>query len=346
MSKNTKRIRSVGTNTNAFGVDSEWHKGATMKVLPRLKERRVNHIRLSDSTDLRDTYAFGKQIGQGGFGTVISVYDKHAEKNWALKIVSKAAVGDRIDTIYREINILKMVDHPHIIYLEKVYESSKKIYLVLELCFGTLSTLFNEKKPFSESDAKKIIRDLSSAVSYLHKNDIVHRDLKLENILIAKNPDDENDKLYIKITDFGLSIVKQGNDYENMLHDCCGTLAYMAPEIITSRSYSQQCDVWAIGVIMYMLLSGNLPFYSDHEANLTAMICNEELSYTFTSTPEAIDLMTKMLNKNPALRATAIEVLQHPWIIGEQIKDSNVSENVLDMMRLWRSEMMVPIANF
>ncbi|KAF5302300.1 hypothetical protein FQA39_LY10339 [Lamprigera yunnana] len=334
----SKSARTVATNTNTFKCAANCAK----KDLG-LKERRVNHIKLSDSTDLKEIYSFGKKIGQGGFGTVISILDKRNDKNWALKMVSKAAVGERIDTIYREINILKMVNHPHIIYLEKVFESSKEIYLVLELCYGTLSAMYSRRKPFAEDDTKKVIRDLASAVSYLHKNDIVHRDLKLENILIAKNPDDEHDQLYIKVTDFGLSIVKKGNGYENMLHDCCGTLVYMAPEIITSRSYSQQCDVWAIGVIMYMLLSGSLPFYSDQEPELTATICEEEPSYArFAASPEAIDLMTKLLNKNPALRATASEVSRHPWIIGRQIKESDISGNVLDMMKLWKTEMMLP----
>ncbi|KAK5643262.1 hypothetical protein RI129_007107 [Pyrocoelia pectoralis] len=326
MSKSFKRTRNIATNTN-----SNWNASAI--DAGKLKERHVNHIRLSDSSDLRDVYSFGKEIGKGGFGTVINVIDRRGEKEWALKIVSKAAMKEKIDTVYQEIRILKMVNHPHIIYLEKVYESAKKIYLVLELCYGTLSTIYMDQKLFSESNARKIISDLTSAVSYLHKHDIVHRDLKLENILIAKNPEDVNDKLYIKITDFGLGIVKQGSGYEDMLHDLCGTLVYMAPEIITNRSYSQQCDVWAIGIIMYMLLMGSLPFYSQPSYD------------NFTGSTEALDLLTKLLNKNPALRSTAVEVTQHPWIVGEEINHTKGSENVLDMMRLWRSDMMLPIGD-
>ncbi|KAB0791036.1 hypothetical protein PPYR_02836 [Photinus pyralis] len=339
MSKSFKRIRSFATNTT-----SNWN--SSIKDTGKLKERDIYHVRLSDSSDLRSTYSFGEQIGRGGFGTVINVVDRQSEKEWALKIVCKAAVKEKIDTVYREIRILKMVNHPHIIYLDKVYESAKKIYLVLELCRGTLSTIYKEQKPFSESNARKIIRDLTSAVSYLHKHDIVHRDLKLENILIAKNPEDVDDELFIKITDFGLSIVKQGSGYENMLHDLCGTFVYMAPEIITMHSYSQQCDVWAIGIIMYMLLMGDLPFYSPDERVLTDMICESQPSYNnFPGSTEALDLLTKLLNKNPALRSTAVEVTQHPWIVGEEINEAKEPENVLDMMRLWRSDMMLPIGD-
>lgn len=119
----------------------------------------------------------------------------------------------------------------------------------------------------------------------------------------------------------------------------------LAPEIITSRSYSQQCDVWAVGVIMYTLLSGRYPFYSTKEQELTEMICNEEpLLSGLSASYGALHLIRKILVKNPALRITAAEMSQHPWIIGKPMTlDENSTDNVLDMMRLWRSELMVQI---
>ncbi|XP_049809261.1 serine/threonine-protein kinase 33-like [Schistocerca nitens] len=127
----------------------------------------------------------------------------------------------------REIRILRLISHPNIIYLEKVYETPKNLYLVLELCTGTLAKEFYERRPFSEADTREVIRKLASAVAYLHSNGIVHRDLKLENILLTTNPDDPEDKLYIKVTDFGQSVVRSGVAYDQMLHERCGTMAYM-----------------------------------------------------------------------------------------------------------------------
>ncbi|XP_047112020.1 serine/threonine-protein kinase 33-like [Schistocerca piceifrons] len=132
----------------------------------------------------------------------------------------------------REIRILRLISHPNIIYLEKVYETPKNLYLVLELCTGTLAKEFYERRPFSEADTREVIRKLASAVAYLHSNGIVHRDLKLENILLTTNPDDPEDKLYIKVTDFGQSVVRSGVAYDQMLHERCGTMAYMGKEEI------------------------------------------------------------------------------------------------------------------
>lgn len=143
-----------------------------------------------------------------------------------------------------------MVKHPHIIHLERVYETGSKIYLILERCLEELAQRFKRNKPFTETDARKVVSEVASALTYLHKygkliskkhfhtmhnvqqllfllSDIVHRDLKLENLLLALNPMDPTDSLYVKITDFGLSVIKQGTRPQDMLTDCCGTLAYM-----------------------------------------------------------------------------------------------------------------------
>ncbi|XP_049957970.1 serine/threonine-protein kinase 33-like [Schistocerca serialis cubense] len=158
-------------------------------------------------------------------------------------------------------------------------EIKDNLYLVLELCTGTLAKEFYERRPFSEADTREVIRKLASAVAYLHSNGIVHRDLKLENILLTTNPDDPEDKLYIKVTDFGQSVVRSGVAYDQMLHERCGTMAYMAPEVMELRMYSHQCDVWSMGVITYLLLVGDFPFTGDSPEQLRQRVLNDELRF-------------------------------------------------------------------
>ncbi|XP_063975096.1 serine/threonine-protein kinase 33-like [Diachasmimorpha longicaudata] len=187
-----------------------------------------------------------------------------------------------------------------------------------------------------------VVKNLACALGYLHKNDIVHRDLKLENILITKNPVDPDDQLYIKITDFGLSATRNGPGHDDMLHDFCGTITYMAPEMVTTKSYSQQCDVWSMGIIMYVLLTGTFPFFSKNELQLYKLITTADVDYSVLQcSNEGKHLLRKLLERNPAFRITAAEVSHHPWISGAPGQVSTDSSNVLDMMRLWKDEMSV-----
>ncbi|XP_046737968.1 serine/threonine-protein kinase 33-like [Diprion similis] len=323
----------------------------------KLKERDLIHKRITDLAELQRIYEFGEILGKGSFGTVVKASHKGTGINWAVKIINKSQAGaSRIMLVEREIHILKLVNHPNIILLDRVFESPKAIYLIFELCTGSLAKTFKAKKRFEEKETLTVIRSLAGALSYLHKNDIVHRDLKLENILIAANPQNPDDDLHIKVTDFGLSAVRGGTGYETMLHDCCGTLTYMAPEMIATKSYSQQCDVWSMGIIMYVLLVGKFPFYSTNDQHLHLLVKTQELDFSGLPCSEgAKHLLSKMLQKNPAFRVTAAEVENHPWIAVSMNQYVNVyrnaskgnhsmlqahSSNVLDMMRMWRTEMM------
>ncbi|XP_049861728.1 serine/threonine-protein kinase 33-like [Schistocerca gregaria] len=194
----------------------------------RLKERPMLYQRLNDDEQIHRFYDFGDELGRGKFGVVMRVRAQLTGLCWAIKVIEKSqAKNQGMKLLEREIRILRLISHPNIIYLEKVYETPKNLYLVLELCTGTLAKEFYERRPFSEADTREVIRKLASAVAYLHSNGIVHRDLKLENILLTTNPDDPEDKLYIKVTDFGQSVVRSGVAYDQMLHERCGTMAYM-----------------------------------------------------------------------------------------------------------------------
>uniref|UniRef100_A0A8C6VD40 Serine/threonine kinase 33 n=1 Tax=Naja naja TaxID=35670 RepID=A0A8C6VD40_NAJNA len=236
------------------------------------------------------------------------------------KVNREKAGSSAVKLLEREVSILKRVNHEHIIHLEEVFETPKRVYLIMELCEdGELKEILQRKGQFSESETRHIIQSLASAIAYLHKKDIVHRDLKLENILVKSSDiDEENEmKLNIKVTDFGLAVQKMGGS-ESMFQSTCGTPIYMAPEVIFAHDYSQQCDVWSIGVIMYMLLSGEPPFMASSEEKLFEVIKKGDLHFKQpiwqTVNKAAKNILRLLLKVDPAHRITANELLDCQWI--------------------------------
>ncbi|XP_017781173.1 PREDICTED: serine/threonine-protein kinase 33-like [Nicrophorus vespilloides] len=305
--------------------------------------RYVKHIKIDDDEVVSQIYNCGDLLGSGTFGKVYQVRDNKNSHVWAMKVVHKQALSSGLMKAFeREVQIMKMVQHPHIIYLHEIYETSKKIYLITEKCYTDLMKLFVGGRKFPESETRRITNDLSGAVAYLHKINIVHRDIKMDNVLVTTNPDDENDNMFIKLTDFGLSIVKTGRTHTDMLHDRCGTFVYMAPEVLLHQSYSQQCDVWAIGVIMYALLAGRMPF-DPNDNDVMKSICHGTINIDALHASNACkDLLDKILEKNPAVRITAIEILSHPWFIGETtMQKTTYSNNIIEMMRQCNDDLKV-----
>lgn len=307
----------------------------------------IPHTRLEQEGLIWEQYyEQGRKLGQGAFGKVHLATNKTTGEQWAIKTINKDKAGSSaLKLLEREVAILKRVTHKNIIQLYEVFETSKRMYLVMEFCEGgELADILKEKKYFMESEVKIITKELASAIAYLHKKDIVHRDLKLENILVKKLPDATNpeDKLQIKVTDFGLSITKSGVGHDNMMQDFCGTPSYMAPEIIDNKTYSQQCDVWALGVMIYTLFCGSMPFRSKDEDTLYELIKKGELDFSDEMWNEVSDqaksCLQKMINVDPAHRLSASEVLDHNWITGDQDRQST---NVLEMMKLWKDELKV-----
>ncbi|KAM8763177.1 serine/threonine-protein kinase 33 isoform 2-T2 [Acanthopagrus schlegelii] len=303
------------------------------------QERNVPLIRLNDVADLREIYTFGKKLGQGSFGVVYEATHIATQTKWAIKEVCRPAAGSsKVKMLGQEINILRQVNHAHIIHLQEVYDTPKMTYLVTELCVGgELKQLLQQKKFFTEDETRHIISSLADAVVYLHKRDIVHRDLKLENILVKNSLDeDDNGKINIKVTDFGLSVQTGGVRIGNMMTEACGTLIYMAPEMMSGGGYSQWCDVWSIGVVMYMLLCGESPFVSKTKENLLEEIMNKEVKFTqsiwATISDAAKNVLTCLLKVDPAYRMSPNQLLENPWITGATNVPA-IPSNVLEMMR-------------
>ncbi|KAM9768647.1 serine/threonine-protein kinase 33 isoform 2-T3 [Dama dama] len=252
------------------------------------------------------------------------------------------AGSSAVKLLEREVDILKSVKHEHIIHLEQVFETPKKMYLVMELCEdGELKEILDRKGHFSENETRWIIQSLASAIAYLHNKDIVHRDLKLENIMVKSSFIDANNEmnLNIKVTDFGLAVKKHGRS-EAMLQTTCGTPIYMAPEVINAHDYSQQCDIWSIGVIMYILLCGKAPFMASSEEKLFELIKKGELHFKnsiWNSISDCAKSVLKQLMKvDPAHRLTAKELLDNQWLTGNTLSSAR-PPNVLEMMKEWKN---------
>jgi len=260
-----------------------------------------------------DYYDLGKEIGRGGFSVVVEGVSKKTGEKFAVKRIKKVMVeGDDIKLLRREIQIMKKVNHCNILKLFEVFEDDEEFFLVMELVTG--KELFDkivERGQYSEKDAANIVKQLVSAVEYLHANGIAHRDLKPENILSA----DAEGQEVIKIADFGFS----KNFGEEKLMTSCGSPGYVAPEVLTCESYDKSVDMWSVGVIIYILLCGYPPFYADNAPALFKKIMDVKYDFDDPSwddvSNDAKDLIRNLLVKDPKSRFTAQACLNHPWVL-------------------------------
>ena len=269
--------------------------------------------------DIKDYYEFGREIGRGGFSVVVEGAKKGTSERYAIKCIKKANVErDDIKLLRREIQIMKQVDHANILKLFDVFESEEEFFLVMELVDG--KELFDkivERGQYSEKDAANIVRQIISAVEYLHERGIAHRDLKPENLLSSG----ADEKELIKIADFGFS-----KDFtDDKLQTSCGSPGYVAPEVLTSESYDKSVDMWSLGVIIYILLCGYPPFYADNAPALFKKIMDVKYDFDDPSwddvSEEAKHLIRHLLVKNTEERYTAEQCRNHPWVLGENASD-------------------------
>jgi serine/threonine protein kinase len=272
---------------------------------------------------IEEHYELGEEIGKGGFSVVYKA-NKKSGGEFAVKCIKKKMVeGDDIKLLRREIQIMKKLNHPNILKLYEVYEDDEQFYLVMELVKG--KELFDkivERGMYSEKDASNIIVQVVSAVRYLHENGIAHRDLKPENLLSAGEEENE----IVKIADFGFS--KSFADEGEKLMTSCGSPGYVAPEILTAESYDKSVDMWSVGVIIYILLSGYPPFYADSAPALFKKIM--DVKYDFDDSvwddisDSAKDLIRNLLVKDPSKRFTATQCLEHPWVRGSSANEKAI----------------------
>ena len=254
---------------------------------------------------------FPKQLGQGSFGRVFLVSHNETKELYALKTIEKRKIlmtYGKLDNIYDEINIHSKLYHQNIIKLYNVYEDEETINIIMEYAKeGNLYHLIKkEKNGFSEQKSYEFFIQIINAVYYLHSNNIIHRDIKPENILIG----DDNK---LKLCDFGWA---KELTLENR-STFCGTMEYMAPEIVGSENYDYSVDIWSLGILLYELLFGHSPFNADSNKNIIFNIKKHELNYDNENkkiSNSCKDLIERLLNENPQKRLRIKDILEHPFI--------------------------------
>ncbi|XP_038408758.1 maternal embryonic leucine zipper kinase isoform X2 [Canis lupus familiaris] len=264
---------------------------------------------MKDYDELLKYYELYETIGTGGFAKVKLACHILTGEMVAIKIMDKNALGSDLPRIKTEIEALKNLRHQHICQLYHVLETANKIFMVLEYCpGGELFDYIISQDRLSEEETRVVFRQILSAVAYVHSQGYAHRDLKPENLLF-----DEYHKL--KLIDFGLCAKPKGNkDYH--LQTCCGSLAYAAPELIQGKSYlGSEADVWSMGILLYVLMCGFLPFDDDNVMALYKKIMRGKYEVPKWLSSSSILLLQQMLQVDPKKRISMKNLLSHPWIM-------------------------------
>ncbi|XP_052402354.1 serine/threonine-protein kinase DCLK2 isoform X3 [Carassius gibelio] len=310
---------SSATNVNG---SSETPQQLNNSVSPE-----VNGNRNLAASTIMDKYKIGKVIGDGNFAVVKECVERSTGKEFALKIIDKIKCRGKEHLIESEVAVLRRVKHPNIIMLIEEVDTPTELYLVMELVKGgDLFDSITSSTKYTERDASVMVFNLAAALRYLHRMCIVHRDIKPENLLVCEYP---NGTKSLKLGDFGLATVVEGP-----LYTVCGTPTYVAPEIIAESGYGLKVDIWAAGVITYILLCGFPPFRSENnlQEDLFDQILVGRLDFPSpfwdNITDSAKELIGHMLQVNVEARYTAEDVLSHPWVT---VNEDAAMENNMKM---------------
>lgn len=280
----------------------------------------------ANNMSLETFYSLGEVIGEGINGDVLKGWDKATKEVVAIKSIPyDGDVEEQTDVeAEEEIRILKSLQHRHLVKTYDVFRDAKaqKIYIVMEYVAGgeLFARVANEGGSLiKEGDAIRVARNVLSGLVYLHRRGIVHRDVKLENVLCMDA--DIHRPVEVKLADFGLSSRLSGRDGVCRSH--VGTSFYIAPEIIGRRDYGKEVDLWAFGVLLYITLSGQFPFYGEDEEEYYASVVQQEVEFPEEDwkhvSEDAKDFIRGMLEKEPKKRMTAVESLKHRWVVDETI---------------------------
>ncbi|KAI9309537.1 kinase-like domain-containing protein [Cunninghamella echinulata] len=270
-----------------------------------------------ESYEKKQNYEFAEELGCGTFGSVRRAKRVFDNKAVAIKVIPKKGVKGHFDMVFDEMKVLQELDHPNVIGFFDWFES--------RATGGELFERLFERGKFTEKDAVLVMKSVLTGLEYLHNHDVVHRDMKPENILF-KTQDSDSD---IVICDFG--IAKVGNS-ENSLDTVCGSPGYVAPEVLLRKSYGAPVDMWAIGVITYTLLCGYQPFQAEDPVELQDEITHARYEfherYWRNVSQDAKDFIKSLLQLDPSQRPTATEALKNKWMTGNEALDVDILDTV------------------
>jgi len=278
-------------------------------------------------------------VGEGGYGSVFVARDKGVE-NGRLVAIKKVVKKTEMlaEAIHKEVRVMKELDHPNICRLLESFEDERIIYLVMEYCEG--GELFDrivQEKSFDEQNAANIVVQVASALRYAHSRNIAHRDLKPENVCFCKKETDAQGQ--VKVIDWGLSGLFEGDD---MLQTAVGSLSYTAPEVLRrSIAYDTSCDLWSLGVLIYVMLSGKPPFWGNQQVIVQRIL---HAKYPMTGHPwdlissEAKSIIKGLLVVDPSERMGITDVMDHSWLRDRHTNVSNpqAASAILDNMRNYK----------
>ena len=302
------------------GEDAQNSVLSNIAVDPALRLARMvrsrSGITFSMKYDVKETV-----LGTGMSGGVVVGINKETGVEVAIKkLPLNSSVN--LEHVKSEVQHQLSLDHPNICRLLEVYEEQDRLLLVMEKLNGPdLFDSLSQKSRYTEKDAKEVVRQILSALAYCHRNGVCHRDLKLENFCL----EDKTENARIKMIDFGLS---SSFDESLPMTDSCGTLYYVAPEVLQGK-YNQQCDMWSLGVLTYVLLDGRAPFMGRDDRRTCRLIL--EGQYTFPEnrwsriSPDAKSFIAKLLKVDPEVRMKAEEALVHPWLTNKDPQDADGS---------------------
>lgn len=311
---------SISTLSSS-NIDNSYYLSQSNKISQFIKQSYQKNKKYPETTI--NFYKYGRLIGQGAFGKVNLGLNVLCGRIVAIKSFNKHKLKKNEESkkkIFYETNLMKKLNHPSITKILEVFETDKYILIIMEyINGGNLYSFVKKRRHLTEKTAKFLFKQIIQGIKYMHQNHIVHRDIKLENILIDLNNN-------IKICDFGIGKVLSENN--SILYDQCGTPMYIAPEILLCRKdkgyEAYPVDIWSAGIALYIMLSGNLPFTvncqsrtktRDNNTNeLQLAIISKDPKPITDISPEAQDLLKGLLDKNPKTRLTPDQILNHPWL--------------------------------
>lgn len=298
----------------------------------RAKESpKISYLKKNESLNQLENFILGCEIGKGAYAVVRSGKNVENNAKVAVKIYDKGKLNSdsKLKNVEREIRILGKMNHPNIVKLFKTIENKNSLNLVMEFVGGCSLLVYlkgKEDRKVCEGEARRIFRQILMALEYCHRMNITHRDIKLENILIDHNQN-------IKIIDFGFSTCFPN---EKKFRLFCGTPSYMSPEIVQKQeSHGPPSDIWAAGVVLYVLTTGTFPFKANHSSELYQKIQKGTYLIPSALSPDLLHLLTSMLSLDPQKRPTASDCLNAQWFKEKTMKKTqSISEKFKEVPQI------------